>query len=180
MKKKNIPTDQELYDIAKNIVKSRVKVWPSAYASGQLVTEYKRLFSEMYGESASPYNEDIESIKINKKPNAQKSVKGTENTKDANTKDANSALNRWFDEVWVNVCEKDKNNNFLPCGRSKARLNQEDYPYCRPLYRITEDTPKTALEFSQDELDKMCSYKRSKKQGIKQAPTRIYHEKVLK
>lgn len=177
-KKKNIPTDQELYDIAKNIVKSRVKVWPSAYASGQLVTEYKRLFSEMYGESASPYNVDIESIKVNKKVNARKSAKDAKDAKDEQI--ANSALNRWFDEVWVNVCEKDKNNNFLPCGRSKARLNQEDYPYCRPLYRITENTPKTALEFSQDELNKMCSYKRSKKQGIEQAPTRIYHEKVLK
>lgn len=42
----NVPTnviDKKLYVQARNTVKSRVKVWPSAYASGQLVKEYKRL-----------------------------------------------------------------------------------------------------------------------------------------
>lgn len=37
------PEDKGLYEKAKQIVKNRVKVWPSAYASGQLVKEYKRM-----------------------------------------------------------------------------------------------------------------------------------------
>jgi len=35
--------DKDLYIKARNLVKKRVKVWPSAYASGQLVSEYKKL-----------------------------------------------------------------------------------------------------------------------------------------
>lgn len=37
------PTKPELYKRAKRYVKSRVKVWPSAYASAQLVRRYKSL-----------------------------------------------------------------------------------------------------------------------------------------
>ena len=36
------PLDKKLYAQVKKDVKSRVKRWPSAYASGQLVSEYKR------------------------------------------------------------------------------------------------------------------------------------------
>ena len=35
------PTNPKLYAKAKAIVKARVKKWPSAYASGQLVQQYK-------------------------------------------------------------------------------------------------------------------------------------------
>ena len=38
-----VPIDKELYERAKRYVKSRVKVWPSAYASGQLVRKYKSM-----------------------------------------------------------------------------------------------------------------------------------------
>lgn len=40
--KKTVPTNKPLYDRIKSKVKKRVKVWPSAYASGQVVSEYKR------------------------------------------------------------------------------------------------------------------------------------------
>ncbi len=40
---KYIPIDKELYEKAKQRVKNRVKIWPSAYASGQVVNEYKRM-----------------------------------------------------------------------------------------------------------------------------------------
>jgi len=38
----NIPINQKLYDKVKNEAKKRFTVWPSAYASGWLVREYKR------------------------------------------------------------------------------------------------------------------------------------------
>tara|TARA_Y100001951_G_C11174579_1_gene202304 strand:+ start:452 stop:658 length:207 start_codon:yes stop_codon:yes gene_type:complete len=42
MAKVNKPTDPELYARVKRKVKARVKRWPSAYASAQLVQEYQR------------------------------------------------------------------------------------------------------------------------------------------
>jgi hypothetical protein len=39
--KKPIPVNKSLYNSIKRKIKSRTKVWPSAYASGQLVKEYK-------------------------------------------------------------------------------------------------------------------------------------------
>jgi len=40
-KGKSVPTDKKLYNSLKKKVKARVDVWPSAYASGQLVRQYK-------------------------------------------------------------------------------------------------------------------------------------------
>lgn len=37
------PANPALYARAKAIVKKRVKKWPSAYASGQLVQQYKKM-----------------------------------------------------------------------------------------------------------------------------------------
>ncbi|MGB0958272.1 MAG: DUF5872 domain-containing protein [Litorivicinus sp.] len=39
----NTPTDPAKYARARAKVKARVKKWPSAYASGQVVQEYKRM-----------------------------------------------------------------------------------------------------------------------------------------
>ena len=38
-----VPTDPKKYARAKAKVKARVKVFPSAYASGQIVQEYKKM-----------------------------------------------------------------------------------------------------------------------------------------
>ena len=38
----NIPKNKKLYNRIKKLIKSRVKVWPSAYASAQLVRLYKK------------------------------------------------------------------------------------------------------------------------------------------
>lgn len=42
MKKKSVPTDKVLYSRVKAEAKRRFKVYPSAYANGWLVREYKR------------------------------------------------------------------------------------------------------------------------------------------
>jgi len=41
--KKPVPTNKKLYAAALRYVKSKAKVWPSAYASGQVVKRYKRM-----------------------------------------------------------------------------------------------------------------------------------------
>lgn len=43
MAKTGKPLNKALYAKAKAKVKARVAKWPSAYASGQLVQEYKRM-----------------------------------------------------------------------------------------------------------------------------------------
>lgn len=52
----NVPKnvfDKELYIKARTTVKGRVQVWPSAYASGQLVKEYKRLGGRYRGKRSA-------------------------------------------------------------------------------------------------------------------------------
>lgn len=45
--------DKELYKRVRNKVKKRVKVWPSAYASGQVVSEYKKAGGRYKGKKGS-------------------------------------------------------------------------------------------------------------------------------
>lgn len=71
------PTDMQLYTSIVKKVKTSVQRWPSAYASGQVVSQYKRAFAKKYGKTKNPYI----------KP-----------------KSAKSSLNRWYREKWVNVC----------------------------------------------------------------------------
>ena len=139
MTKDNKPLDKELYEKAKKIVKKRVKIWPSAYASGQLVSEYKRM--------GGRYSTNKE----------QKS----------------SDLSRWYKEDWRNVCEKDKNGNYKKCGRKSASGSYKNYPYCRPLKRVTKNTPKTIKELSSNELNNMCKRKRSSMRNSKGRQTRV-------
>jgi len=49
---KNV-VDKELYIKVRNKVKNRVKVWPSAYASGQVVREYKKAGGKYRGKKPS-------------------------------------------------------------------------------------------------------------------------------
>lgn len=71
------------------------------------------------------------------------------------TQKENTTLDRWFKQEWVNVCELPK---IVVCGRSKASM--KDYPYCRPLKRITKDTPKTARELTPKQITKRCEKKK--------------------
>lgn len=55
-KRENVPAnvmDPELYIKVRNRVKKRVKAWPSAYASGQVVTEYKKAGGRYRGQKTS-------------------------------------------------------------------------------------------------------------------------------
>lgn len=65
-------------------------------------------------------------------------------------------LNRWFREQWVDVCEYLK-GNIKKCGRDNKK---EKYPYCRPLKRISKDTPKTINEIDKNKLIKACKLKK--------------------
>jgi len=58
---------------------------------------------------------------------------------------AKGPLDRWYREQWVDVCHYAKTKTIKPCGRKRAAWD-DDYPYCRPLKRITPQTPVTLDE----------------------------------
>lgn len=115
----NLPKNKSLYEKVKKEAKEKFKVWPSAYASGWLVKEYKRRGGLFQGDASE-------------KP-----------------------LARWYQEKWIDVCELP---NIVPCGRSKA--SWKDYPYCRPLKKVSKKTPKTAEELTTQEIQKRCEKKK--------------------
>jgi hypothetical protein len=133
------PLDKKLYEKVKEDVKKRVKKFPSAYASGQIVQEYKRRGGKYSG----------------KKP------------------DGKTGISRWYKEQWVDVCKLPK---IVPCGRKNLSLNdwKKDYPYCRPLKKVTSKTPKTVNELSKSELKRRC--KQKKKNPMK----RVTQKKKIK
>ena len=67
-----------------------------------------------------------------------------------------AGIRRWFREQWVNICEGPP---YPPCGRKKAGWKK--YPYCRPLKRISKDTPKTVKELTKKEISQRCRRKRA-------------------
>ena len=124
----SIPIDKKLYSRIKKKIKARVKVWPSAYASGQLVREYKRQGGR-YRKSSSF--------------GLKKSRSG--------------GLARWFKEQWVDVC-RPRGKGYAKCGRKSS--SRKGYPYCRPLKRVSKNTPRTVREISKKKLKQMCAKKR--------------------
>ena len=127
------PRDSVLYSQIKNQIKSRVKRWPSAYASGQLVTAYKKAYESKYGKKGRPYV-----------------------TRKSSSKD--QPLARWFKEKWVNLCKFD-GKAYAPCSKSASK----QYPYCRPLKRISKSTPMTVSEltatYGASKIKSMCRRK---------------------
>ncbi len=70
---------------------------------------------------------------------------------------AKSGLGRWFAEEWIDVCQLPK---IVPCGRKSARNSSRKYPYCRPRYKVTSKSPRTANTFSKAEIARRCKKKR--------------------
>eukprot|EP01047_Picozoa_sp_COSAG01_P026561 COSAG01_NODE_1716_length_9403_cov_4.038697_1_plen_118_part_10 len=116
---KNQPLNKALY---KNVLKESKKkfdVWPSAYASGWVVREYKKRGGK-YSDSHT--------------------------AKENQSKKSTGGLVRWYKEKWINVCELP---NIVPCGRNRSsKKGDSNYPYCRPLKKINGETPVTAMQIS--------------------------------
>ena len=73
------------------------------------------------------------------------------------TRRVNSGLGRWFAEEWIDVCQLPK---IVPCGRKNVRNSSRKYPYCRPRYKVTSKSPRTANTFSKAEIARRCKKKR--------------------
>ena len=124
--------------------KAKFEVYPSAYANAFAAQVCKGTQADLEGKMKNHYGDTA--------------------------KPADSELSRWFKEKWVNVCEP----GYPPCGRSKADLKAENYPYCRPLNKLPGTQVKTVSELSETEISQMCTKKRSLEQGVEGKPTRVY------
>ena len=95
-------TDKALHSRAVAAAKSKFKVWPSAYASGYVVQQYKRMYKEKHGSTSGAF----------------KGGDGEINSDD---------LDKWFKEGWVRI---GANGEIMgPCG---AREEKEGKPKCLP------------------------------------------------
>ena len=74
--------------------------------------------------------------------------------------DNKQGLQRWFNEDWVRVDSKGRPTN-KPCGRSNREMaSNVRKGLCRPVKRITKQTPKTANELGQKKLQSRYRRKR--------------------
>lgn len=95
-------TDKTLHSQAVSAAKAKFKVWPSAYASGYVVQQYKEAYKKKHGSLSGAFKND----------------EGEINADD---------LGEWFKEKWVRI---GANGEILgPCG---ARAEKEGKPKCLP------------------------------------------------
>lgn len=130
----NTPVDQELYNKVKREADKKFLAPTSIYKSAWITREYKK--------RGGLYKED--------------------------RRNPNQGLLRWFHEKWVNLNKpiKDKTGKIIDyeeCGRDKA-TTKGTYPLCRPLHRITKNTPKTVSEIPSSAIEKA----KREKQKVKQ------------
>lgn len=124
--------DKALYRRKRAQVKGRVRVWPSAYASGQLVQEYERAGGR-YINPAMPLK--AKQVMLFERSRQEKNPK--------------EGLDKWFAEKWVDLGRSIdskghvKKSGWVKCGRSDSSKGQ--YPKCVPLAKAKKMTPKQRL-----------------------------------
>ena len=125
------PTDPRLYQQVKNEAKARFAVWPSAYASGWLVREYKK-----------------------------RGGRFQEGNHASRTSSSSRPLERWYEEKWVNVCVPSRPpcGRSKSTGNAKG---DSSYPYCRPSVRVSPQTPITVDQLTPAQIAKRCARKRA-------------------
>ena len=95
-------TDKTLHSRAVAAAKAKFKVWPSAYASGYVVQQYKRMYKEKHGSTSGAFKGDNGEIHADD-------------------------LGQWFKEGWVRI---GANGEIMgPCG---GRGEKEGKPKCLP------------------------------------------------
>ena len=129
-------------------------VYPSAYANAYASSVCQGKKKDLLGNTSKhkEYINKLEKRKSNKNP-----------------------LQRWFNEKWVNICEKGNGpGGYKDCGTGEGIYNIDKYPYCRPYYKLPGTTVITVPELSSNKIKEMCIKKRSIPQGINGKPSRVY------
>jgi len=101
-------------------VKSRYKVWPSAYASGALV-KCRKVGAKNWGNSTKEEVELNEKRKLTKKPSSETSLRDWFGRKGAKGSTGG----------WVDCNAPDGKGGYKSCGRKEGE-SRKKYPACRP------------------------------------------------
>lgn len=111
-------SDKDLHSRAVSAAKTKFKVWPSAYASGYVVQQYKQMYKRKHGSLSGAFKGDEGEIHADD-------------------------LDKWFKEKWVRI---GANGEILgPCG---AREEKEGKPKCLPQAKaeaMTKENRKTIV-----------------------------------
>ena len=158
----NIPINKKLYTKVKSEAKTKFKVWPSAYASGWLVKEYKRrggTYKRSRSRRRSRRSPGKSPGRSRRSPGRSRRSRRSpgKSRRRFRKKTSKSGLSRWFAEKWIDVCKLPK---IVTCGRKSASNSIGKYPYCRPMYKINSKSPVTVKSLSRSEIRKRCSSKR--------------------
>ena len=141
------PAFPELYARVRDSVKRRVARWPSAYASAQLVREYKALVAARHGARARPYTDS------DQRPRGSREARQRQ------------GLTRWFREKWVDVLTRE------PCGSVKSASY---YPTCRPLRVALRMTPaQVADAVARKQLARSATVLTPRRDLTRAAPRRL-------
>lgn len=133
---KAMPSDPKLYERIIEKVKKRVDRWPSAYASGQVVQEYK---AAMEKKGLKPY--------LDPKP------------------DSKVGLARWYKENWIDIktgkpCGAVKTKEYYPTCRPAKRVTGKTPVTAKEL---TESQKKAMIKEKQHAKEKRVEYKQTKR-----------------
>ena len=115
---------------------------------------YARIKAKIKRESASRWPSAYLSGHLVKTYKAAMEKKGKKPYKSGSPSKKSSSLGRWYKEDWINIKTGKK------CGDVKTK---DYYPVCRPRYKITEDTPRTARSLSTETKRKMIKLKQKAK-----------------
>ena len=100
--------------------------------------------NDKYGEKSSIYRSSY-IVKMYKELGGEKSLKKKSlKKKSLKNKSLKNGLNRWFAEDWIQVSPFLEKGQKIECGGK--RVSDRVGKSCRPLYRITKDTPITIPE----------------------------------
>ena len=98
-----------------------------------------KMANKEYGEKSSIYRSSrIVSLykKMGGKISTKKSVK----------KSSKKGLTRWFKEQWIQVVPYLEKGKVVECGGENMKWKRSAGKACRPLHRITDETPITIEE----------------------------------
>lgn len=136
MNNKAIPTDKNKWDNIVKKIKTKVKRWPSAYASGMVAKEYKKEMTEL---GKPPYKNKV-----------------TKNE---------TGLKRWFDEKWIDIktekpCGAVHNKDYYPTCRPKIRINAKSPT---TISELSKKEKASMIKQKQKAKSKTVYYKETKK-----------------
>lgn len=70
-----------------------------------------------------------------------------------------TGLDRWFEQVWINICQSQPPQKLVKCGRQTTQ-NPSQYPVCRPFKRVSSKTPTTWEQMDRNQIERICAQKR--------------------